>query len=89
MKNIFVTQPTLPSLAEFIPYLEKIWENKILTNGGPFHQQLETTMSTPVRTKYKVAAVQCQTVSNWPLLAFDSHADCTPMCTCRHMRRAC
>jgi len=40
-KDIFVTQPLLPPLSEFIPYLEKIWENKILTNGGPFHQQLE------------------------------------------------
>jgi dTDP-4-amino-4,6-dideoxygalactose transaminase len=40
-KSIFVTQPDLPSLDEFIPYLQQIWENKILTNGGPFHQQLE------------------------------------------------
>jgi dTDP-4-amino-4,6-dideoxygalactose transaminase len=40
-KPIYVTQPSLPPLAEFIPYLEKIWENKILTNGGPFHQKLE------------------------------------------------
>ena len=40
-KPIYVTQPYLPPLAEFIPYLEKIWESKILTNGGPFHQQLE------------------------------------------------
>lgn len=24
-----------------MPYLEKIWTNKVLTNGGPFHQQLE------------------------------------------------
>jgi dTDP-4-amino-4,6-dideoxygalactose transaminase len=40
-KPIYVTQPNLPLLAEFVPYLEKIWENKILTNGGPFHQQLE------------------------------------------------
>lgn len=40
-KPIYVTQPYLPPLEEFIPYLEKIWENKILTNGGPFHQQLE------------------------------------------------
>lgn len=38
---IYVTQPYLPPLDEFIPYLEKIWENKILTNGGPYHQQLE------------------------------------------------
>lgn len=40
-KPIYVTQPFLPPLEEFIPYLEKIWANKILTNGGPFHQQLE------------------------------------------------
>lgn len=43
-KPIYVTQPYLPPLAEFIPYLEKIWENKILTNGGPFHQQLEKAL---------------------------------------------
>lgn len=43
-KPIYVTQPYLPPLAEFIPYLEKIWENKILTNGGPFHQQLEQAL---------------------------------------------
>ncbi|ARN73881.1 DegT/DnrJ/EryC1/StrS family aminotransferase [Oceanicoccus sagamiensis] len=44
-KNIFVTQPLLPPLEEFTPYLEKIWENKILTNSGPFHQQLEQELS--------------------------------------------
>jgi len=43
-KNIYVTQPSLPPLEEFIPYLEQIWENKILTNGGPFHQQLEKAL---------------------------------------------
>ncbi len=43
-KNIYVTQPYLPPLEEFIPYLEQIWNNKILTNGGPFHQQLETAL---------------------------------------------
>lgn len=43
-KPIYVTQPYLPPLAEFLPYLEQIWENKILTNGGPFHQQLEKAL---------------------------------------------
>lgn len=43
-RPIYVTQPYLPPLADFIPYLEKIWENKILTNGGPFHQQLEQAL---------------------------------------------
>ena len=41
---IYVTQPYLPPLAEFIPYLEKIWDNKILTNNGPFHQQFENAL---------------------------------------------
>jgi len=43
-KPIYVTQPYLPPLEEFIPYLEQIWNNKILTNGGPFHQQLEQAL---------------------------------------------
>jgi dTDP-4-amino-4,6-dideoxygalactose transaminase len=38
---IYVTRPELPPLDAFIPYLRKIWESKILTNGGPFHQELE------------------------------------------------
>lgn len=44
-KSIYVTQPALPDLKEFIPYLEKIWGNKILTNNGPFHQQLEKELA--------------------------------------------
>lgn len=45
MKNIYVTQPFLPPLEEFMPYLKQIWENKLLTNGGPFHQQLEVDLA--------------------------------------------
>lgn len=40
-KFIYVTQPYLPPLEEFIPYLREIWDSKILTNGGRFHEQLE------------------------------------------------
>lgn len=39
--DIFVTKPALPPLEEFIPYLEKIWDSRVLTNSGPFHQELE------------------------------------------------
>jgi len=45
MKKLFVTQPFLPPLEEFMPYLEQIWENKWLTNGGPFHQELEKQLA--------------------------------------------
>ncbi|MFZ2161862.1 MAG: dTDP-4-amino-4,6-dideoxy-D-glucose aminotransferase VioA [Sideroxyarcus sp.] len=41
---IYVTQPLLPPLEEFIPYLQQIWESKRLTNNGPFHQQLEQAL---------------------------------------------
>lgn len=44
-KNIFVTRPLLPPLEEFIPYLENIWESQHLTNGGPYHQQLEQALA--------------------------------------------
>lgn len=43
-KPIYVTQPALPPLEEFYPYLQEIWDSKILTNGGPFHQQLEQAL---------------------------------------------
>ncbi|MBX3644872.1 MAG: DegT/DnrJ/EryC1/StrS family aminotransferase [Rubrivivax sp.] len=44
-KPIFVTQPHLPPLAELIPLLEEIWDSKVLTNGGPFHQRLEAALA--------------------------------------------
>lgn len=40
-----VTQPYMPPLEEFIPYLEQIWANKHLTNNGPLHQQLEAALT--------------------------------------------
>ncbi len=43
-KNVFVTSPALPPLEEFIPYLQQIWDSKVLTNGGAFHQQLEQAL---------------------------------------------
>ncbi|MBN2520772.1 MAG: DegT/DnrJ/EryC1/StrS family aminotransferase [Bacteroidales bacterium] len=43
--KIFVTQPSLPDLHEFMPYLESIWQSKQLTNNGPYHQQLEKEMA--------------------------------------------
>ena len=44
-KPIFVTQPDLPPLEQFLPYLEEIWQNKVLTNGGPFHKRFEAELA--------------------------------------------
>jgi dTDP-4-amino-4,6-dideoxygalactose transaminase len=38
---IYVTRPSLPELEDFIPSLREIWDSKILTNGGPFHEKFE------------------------------------------------
>ena len=43
-QTIYVTQPDLPPLEEFIPSLRAIWNNRVLTNGGPHHQQLEQAL---------------------------------------------
>ncbi|ABY31862.1 DegT/DnrJ/EryC1/StrS family aminotransferase [Methylorubrum extorquens] len=42
---IYVTRPFLPPLEEFEPLLRQIWQTRILTNGGPFHQELEARLS--------------------------------------------
>ena len=51
-KKIFVTQPFLPPLEEFNQYLEKIWESHKLTNGGPFHEELEQRLCEYLGVKY-------------------------------------
>ncbi|MFO0122446.1 MAG: DegT/DnrJ/EryC1/StrS family aminotransferase, partial [Inhella sp.] len=43
-KPIYVTQPFLPPLDDFMPMLRQIWDSKVLTNGGPFHQKLEAAL---------------------------------------------
>lgn len=51
-KAIYVTSPSLPPLEEFIPYLEKIWESKWLTNNGQFHQQFEAALADYLGVKH-------------------------------------
>ena len=50
--KILVTQPAMPPLDEFIPYLKQIWESKWLTNQGPFHDQFENELRDYLGVKY-------------------------------------
>lgn len=52
MKPITVTEPFLPPLEEFLPYLQQIWASKWLTNAGPFHAQLESELATHLRVRH-------------------------------------
>ena len=45
LKRIDVTQPYLPPLEEFIPYLERIWSSRQLSNSGPMHVELERALA--------------------------------------------
>src|SRR6185436_27618 len=51
-KAAYVTQPAMPRLPEFIKYLEKIWDNKWLTNNGQFHKQLEQELCAYLGVKH-------------------------------------
>lgn len=50
--NIYVTQPALPPLDEFVELLKDIWDSKWLTNNGKFHQQLEAALAVYLGVKY-------------------------------------
>lgn len=50
--NIMVTSPLLPSLEEFIPYLQEIWHSKWITNNGSFHRKLEEKLCEYLGVEY-------------------------------------
>jgi dTDP-4-amino-4,6-dideoxygalactose transaminase len=68
-QNIYVTQPSLPPLDEFIASLEDIWESKWLTNNGKFHEKFEAALCDHLGINYislfangtlaLIAALQC------------------------------
>lgn len=51
-RPIFVTQPYLPPLEDFLPLLRDIWDSRVLTNGGPFHQQFEQALCVYLGVKH-------------------------------------
>ena len=56
--TIYVTKPFMPPLEEFLPYLSQIWETGTLTNGGPFHQQLEEAAGDYLGVEHRLAVHQ-------------------------------
>lgn len=52
MNKIYVTQPSLPKIDDFILYLQEIWDSKWLTNQGKFHQEFEKKLGEYLGVKY-------------------------------------
>lgn len=51
-KQVTVTSPLLPPLEEFIPYLQKIWDSKWITNNGHYHRELEKALADYLGVEY-------------------------------------
>lgn len=51
-KVITVTSPLLPSLEDFMPYLQDIWDRKWLTNNGHYHKELEKALCEYLKVPY-------------------------------------
>lgn len=51
-KSVYVTQPDLPPIEELTDYLKEIWDTKILTNNGPFHQEFEKKLADYLGVEY-------------------------------------
>lgn len=56
---IRVTQPVLPPLEDLLPLLHEIWDNRILTNGGPFHERFEAALSEHLGIEYVSLFTNC------------------------------
>lgn len=52
MKPIYITKTFLPPLDEFQEMLAEIWRTHIVTNNGPFHQELEQKLCEYLGVKY-------------------------------------
>jgi len=54
-KNIYVTQPSLPPLDDYVDLLSGVWESGILTHNGPLVQRFEKELSSQLNIKNFVA----------------------------------
>lgn len=61
-KSIYITQPSLPPLNEFVKLLEQVWDTKVLTHNGPLLQQFENNLMDKLSVK-NLAAVTNGTVA--------------------------
>ncbi len=49
---IYVTKPHLPPLEDVMKLLEGVWDRRILSNGGPLHEQLERELARHLQVEH-------------------------------------
>lgn len=52
MKPIYVTKPYLPPLEDYQKLLPELWNSRVLTNAGKYHQQLESALCQELDLNY-------------------------------------
>ena len=52
MKKTFITKPFSPPLDKCLPFLKNIWENKDLTNNGPYYKKFEIELAKHLEVPY-------------------------------------
>lgn len=51
-QDIYVTQPSLPPLEDYVELLRDIWDRKWLTNNGSYNKQFEAALAEYLGVKY-------------------------------------
>ena len=51
-EKFYVAKPSLPDIDDFIPYLEKMWATGVISNNGPFNQELEKKLAEYLEVPY-------------------------------------
>ena len=51
---IYVTQPSLAPLEEYLPYLRQIWSTGVMTHNGPLLLSLEAELCRALRVAHAV-----------------------------------
>jgi dTDP-4-amino-4,6-dideoxygalactose transaminase len=52
VSRYLVTRPALPPLERYVDALREVWTTRQLSNGGPFHQQLEADLAAYLDVPY-------------------------------------
>ncbi|MBD3612256.1 MAG: aminotransferase class I/II-fold pyridoxal phosphate-dependent enzyme, partial [Hydrogenovibrio crunogenus] len=68
---IYVTQPSLPPLNEYVALLEKVWQSGILTHNGPLVQEFEKRLCAKLNIKHFVSVTNGTTAIQMAIKALE------------------
>lgn len=73
--RIGLTRPLLPPVAKVTPLLAEIWENRVLSNGGPIARRFERALEAQLGWHNVAAVASCTIGMQLLLAAYDLEGD--------------